>query len=151
MRHIEIALLAVLLSVPAMSCKSSRSGPVLAGAWRTSPEDLPYAGKTPRIRTVSYNLMLTSEEGAPLDGTGSFSPFFSSDDYQHVQKEDQPATAFAWTLADGKLTMTLKGEPGGTCVGEVPDAGGAITVKVAGCAPLEANVGADVVTFARRE
>ena len=57
-----LALLSVAALVPWSACPSEkRSGPVITGVWKTTPEDLPYTGSIPRVQTVSILVQFAGE------------------------------------------------------------------------------------------
>jgi len=60
MNRLGLACLALTFALPLSACgKKGHGGPILQAGWRNTPEDLPYEGKVPNIKTVTYDLRLT--------------------------------------------------------------------------------------------
>ena len=125
----------------ACSAAPAVSSQPLAGAWRTSPEDLPYHGKIPRQDTVAINLNLSE------DGRGRWQPFYSGEGHAHVPSDEADAQRLRWREAGG--VITIEAEDGSSaCRGAAsPEK---LELEVAGCGFLARLVAQPKVAFARQ-
>ncbi len=113
----------------------------LAGAWRTSPEDLPYSGPIPNTKQVAINLRLSAE------GTGHWKPYYVSDG-MHLPSSENSGQKLRWHEVEGAITFESADTPTSTCRGRAsPDK---LELEVAGCDFLAKLVSLPNVTFARQ-
>jgi|GEM_PF-3124976 len=149
MKHISSLSCAVAALGLVVACGPSQRGPVLNGAWRAVPEDLPYTGAIPNQTSVSFNVIISSDKDVVVEGWGSITPFYSSEELKHVAAGDHETFPFTWSVADEKhMTWEMK-DGDATCQGEITENGEHVDMTVAGCPPLADRVGEKTVRFGR--
>lgn len=139
MRRLSSVILVGLLS--ACSGQPAASSPALAGAWRTSPEDLPYTGTIPQQKQVSINLTLNA------GGSGVWRPFYSGEGHTHLPAGEEDRQRFRWSATEGAITLEPEGGSGACRGSASPEA---IELEVAGCGFLGRLVSLPKVKFTRQ-
>jgi hypothetical protein len=119
--------------------------------FRSAEEGVPYTGSLPRVQTVLFIMYLDTDPGQVDRGTGSITPYFSSEGSRHLPLDGVSGTPIRW-VADGvALTVSPRSNPNVTCKGKLSGSRDMVELATVGCPALSDHISVGMVSFDRAD